>query len=376
MKRLTLWLMTGLTGWLALKSLRAERDAAVAAAGGAQRLKRPPGHSATRAELIHERGDRGRAADEPSDIPARGWNDILIRTYRSISEDRVTALAAGVTYYILLALFPGITALVSIYGMIANPADIEDHLNSLSGTIPSDAISIISGQLHYLASQDQKTLGLAFFGGLLVSLWSANAAIKALFDALNVVYGEKEKRNFFILNVLSLAFTAGMVLFMVVALIGIVVVPAILDLLYLGAASESIVNILRWPTLLAIVVLGLAVLYRYGPCRADARWRWISWGSVAAAILWLIVSMLFSWYASNFGNYNKTYGSLGAVIAFMVWTWLSTIIVLMGGELNAEIEHQTARDSTTGPPKPLGARGAKMADTVGAAQDYGRSSGS
>ena len=370
MKRLTLWLMTGLTGWLALKSLRAERDAAVAAAGGgAQRLKRPPGHSATRAELARERGDRGRAADEPSDIPARGWKDILIRTYRSISEDRVTALAAGVTYYILLALFPGITALVSIYGMIADPADIEDHLNSLSGTIPSDAISIISGQLHYLASQDQKTLGLAFFGGLLVSLWSANAAIKALFDALNVVYGEKEKRNFFILNMLSLAFTAGMVLFMVVALIGIVVVPAVLDLLYLGSASALIINLLRWPAMLAIVVLGVAVLYRYGPCRADARWRWLSWGSVAAAILWLIVSMLFSWYASNFGNYNKTYGSLGAVIAFMVWTWLSTIIVLMGGELNAEIEHQTAKDSTTGPPKPLGARGAKMADTVGAAQD-------
>jgi membrane protein len=370
MRRLTLWLMTGLTGWLALKSLRAEGDAAVAAAGASSgHAKRPPGHSATRAELVHEHRDRGRAADEPSEIPPRGWKDILIRTYRSISEDRVTALAAGVTYYILLALFPGITALVSIYGMIADPADIEEQLASLSGAIPNDAISIISGQLHFLASQDQKALGLAFFGGLLVSLWSANAAIKALFDALNVVYGEKEKRNFFILNALSLCFTAGMVLFLVLAMIGIVVVPAVLDLLYLGSASELIINLLRWPAMLAIVVLGLAVLYRYGPCRADARWRWISWGSIAAAILWLIVSMLFSWYASNFGNYNKTYGSLGAVIAFMVWTWLSAIIVLMGGELNAEIEHQTARDSTTGRPRPLGARGAKMADTVGAAQD-------
>jgi membrane protein len=368
-KRLAFWL-AGLTGWLAIKSLRAEGDAAVeAASGNERRAKLAREHSATRGDLARERGDHGRAADAPSEIPPLGWKDILVRTYRSISEDRVTALAAGVTYYILLALFPGITALVSIYGMIADPGDIGEHLAGLSGTIPSDAISIISGQLHYLASQDQKALGLAFFGGLLVSLWSANAAIKALFDALNVVYGEKEKRNLFILNALSLCFTAGMVLFMVLAMIGIVVVPAILDLLYLGAASELIINVLRWPAMLAVVVLGLSVVYRYGPCRADARWRWISWGSVAAAILWLVVSMLFSWYAGNFGNYNKTYGSLGAVIAFMVWTWLSATIVLMGGELNAEIEHQIAKDSTTGPPKPLGARGARMADTIDAAQD-------
>src|SRR6185369_8669997 len=233
MGRIALLVVTLLLGWLALTA-RPVGQGSPARSG----YRDNPADAGT--------NNRGRTADGPAEIPPLGWKDILIRTYRSVSEDRVTALAAGVTYYILLALFPGITALVSIYGMIANPADIEDHLNNLSGTIPSDAISIISGQLHYLASQDQKTLGLAFFGGLLVSLWSANAAIKALFDALNVVYGEKEKRNFFILNVLSLAFTAGMVLFMVVALIGIVVVPAILDLLYLGAASELIVNILRW----------------------------------------------------------------------------------------------------------------------------------
>jgi membrane protein len=370
MNRLAGWLVAGVTGWLALRTLRSEGDLAVAeAAAKPKQDKRPPGHSATRGELARERGDHGRAADHPAEIPPRGWKDILIRTYRSISEDRVTALAAGVTYYVLLALFPGIAALVSVYGMIANPADIGEMLASLAGTIPRDVIEIIRGQLKFLASQDEKALGLAFFGGLLASLWSANAAIKALFDALNVVYGEKEKRNVFRLTVLSLSFTAGMILFMVLALIGVVVIPAVLDLLHLGAMGEFLINILRWPAMLAVVVLGLAVMYRYGPCRADARWRWLSWGSVAAAILWLVVSMLFSWYASNFGNYNKTYGSLGAVIAFMMWTWLSTIIVLMGGELNAEIEHQTAKDSTTGPPKPLGARGAKMADTVGAAQD-------
>ena len=368
MKRLTLWLMTGLTGWLALRSLRTDQAGLAAAGRHPRRSKLVAEHSAPRAEVAQERRDHGRAADSPSEIPPLGWKDILIRTYRSIAEDRVTALAAGVTYYILLALFPGITALVSIYGMIADPSDIGEHLATLAGTLPREAIDIIGGQLHYLATQDQQALGLAFFGGLLVSLWSANAAVKALFDALNVVYGEKEKRSIVTLNALSLLFTVGMVLFLVLAMIGIVVVPAILDLLYLGSLSELIINVLRWPALVAIVVLGLALLYRYGPSRHDARWRWLSWGSVAAALLWLVVSMLFSWYAGNFGNYNKTYGSLGAVIAFMVWTWLSATIVLMGGELNAEIEHQTAKDSTVGPPKPLGVRGARMADTIGAAE--------
>ena len=368
MKRIALWLMTAATGWLALRSLRADGEAALAAAG-AKRTKLKKEHSATGGELARERGDHGRTADHPAEIPPRGWKDILIRTYRSISEDRVLALAAGVTYYVLLALFPGIAALVSIYGLVANPGDIGEMLASLAGAIPRDVIEIIRGQLTFLAAQDEKALGLAFFGGLLASLWSSNAAIKALFDALNVVYGEKEKRNFFRLTVLSLTFTAGLILFMVLALIGIVVIPAVLDFLHLGAMGELLINILRWPAMLAVVVLGLAVIYRYGPCRADARWRWITWGSIAAALLWFIVSMLFSWYASNFGNYNKTYGSLGAVIAFMMWSWLSTTIVLMGGELNAEIEHQTAKDSTTGGPRPLGARGARMADTVGAAQD-------
>jgi membrane protein len=368
MKRIALWLMTAATGWLALRSLRAEGEAALVAAE-AKRADLKREHSATRGELAREHGSRGRAADRPTEIPPRGWKDILIRTYRSISEDRVLALAAGVTYYVLLALFPGIAALVSIYGLVANPADIGEMLANLAGTIPRDVIEIIRGQLQFLASQDEKALGFAFFGGLLASLWSSNAAIKALIDALNVVYGEKEKRNVFKLTILSLTFTAAMILFMVLALIGIIVIPALLDFLHLGAMGERLINVLRWPAMLAIVMLGLAVIYRYGPCRADARWRWITWGSIAAALLWFIVSMLFSWYASNFGNYNKTYGSLGAVIAFMMWSWLSTTIVLMGGELNAEIEHQTAKDSTTGPPKPLGARGARMADTVGAAQD-------
>jgi membrane protein len=369
MRRLTLWLTTGLTGWLALKSLRAEQERLSAAPHPDPRPRqRAPEYSAPLREVAHEHRKRGRAAERPGEIPPLGWKDILIRTYRSISEDRVTQLAAGVTYYVLLALFPGVTALVSIYGLIADPNDIGRQVAAMAGTIPQAAIDLIRAQLHSLTSQDQKALSLAFFAGLVMSLWSANAAMSALFSALNVVYGETEKRNVVKLTALSLAFTAGLVLFMVLAMIAIVVIPAILDLMHLGRASELILNITRWPAMLAVVVLALAVAYRYGPSRADPRWRWISWGSVVAALLWLVVSMLFSWYASNFGNYDKTYGSLGAVIAFMVWTWLSAVIVLMGGEINAEIEHQTMRDSTTGQPKPLGARGARMADTVGAPQ--------
>ena len=193
--------------------------------------------------------------------------------------------------------------------------------------------------------------------------------MKSLFDALNLVYNEPEKRSFVWLNVLSLSFTVLTIVFALVAIGAMVVVPVVLNFLGLGGATELIFKIARWPALLIVVTLALAFLYRYGPSREKPQWRWITWGSAVAAVSWLVVSLLFSWYAENFGNYNKTYGSLGAIIAFMFWIWLSIIVVLIGAELNAETEHQTARDTTTGRPKPLGSRGAKMADTVGPRQD-------
>ena len=192
--------------------------------------------------------------------------------------------------------------------------------------------------------------------------------MKAIFDALNVAYGEQEKRGFIALNLRSLAFTLGALLFILLALFGVVAVPVILNFIGLGKAAEWIVSLARWPILLVATIVGLAVLYRYGPSRNEAKWRWITPGSILAAVVWIVGSMLFSWYVSNFGNYNETYGSLGAAIGFMTWIWLSTTVVLVGAELNAEIEHQTAVDSTTEPPKPLGERGARMADTVGEAQ--------
>ncbi|TWA92607.1 YihY family inner membrane protein [Bradyrhizobium stylosanthis] len=218
-------------------------------------------------------------------------------------------------------------------------------------------------QLTRVATKGNRTLGFAFATGLVISLWSANAAIKSLFDTLNIVYGEQEKRGFFKLNAISLGFTVGGIFFVLAALGGVVVVPVVLQYVGLSKAADLLIRIGRWPALL--IALALSCIYRFGPSREAPRWTWITRGSAAAALLWLAASGLFSFYAANFGTFNQTYGSLGAVIGFMTWLWISAIVVLLGAELNAEMEHQTARDTTTGRPEPLGVRGAKMADTVG-----------
>ncbi len=310
--------------------------------------------------------DRGRAADHPGEIPSPGWWDIATRVYLEFNKDRVLSVAAGVTFYTLLSLFPAIAALVTCYGLVADVNTINVHLATLHGVLPESAIDIIGEQVKRIATKGSGTLGFTFFTSLTLSLWSANAAMKAMFDALNVVYEEEEKRNFFWLNVRSLTFTAGALLFIILALMAIVVLPVVFNFLGLGDGAR-LIAMARWPALLVVLLGGLAVLYRYGPSRERARWRWVGAGSVVAGLLWLAASILFSWYVANFGNYNETYGSLGAVIGFMTWIWISATIVLLGGEINAEIEHQTARDSTTSPQKPLGQRGARMADTVGAA---------
>jgi membrane protein len=325
---------------------------------------------AERGEPSGARGDqgRGRAARTPSEIPSRGWKDILWRIYHEIGDDRVMAIAAGVTYYALLALFPALAALVGLYGLFVDPATIGEHVDRLAGILPEGGLQVVRDELGRVAAQSSNTLGFAFIAGLGVALWSANAGMKAIFDALNVVYDETEKRGLLELNALSLAFTAGALLFVLTALGAMVVIPVLLDYLGLSGMADVLIRVLRWPALLLVLMLLLSVLYRYGPSREEARWRWVTWGSAFAAVAWLVASMLFSWYATNFGNYNATYGSLGAVIGFMVWIWISAIVILVGAEINAETEHQTAEDTTTGEPKPMGARGAQMADTVGAAQ--------
>jgi membrane protein len=308
---------------------------------------------------------RGRAADTSSQIPPAGWKDIFWRIYQNIPEHRILAIAAGVTFYALLAIFPGIAALVALYGLFADPSTISRHLADLSSVLPSGAIDVIGDQLKRLTEQGNARLGFAFLLGLAISVWSANAGVKALFDALNIVYGEREKRSFLKLNAISLAFTCGALLFILLALAALVVLPLITDLLGLVEGAQQLIALGKWPALLLATGVMIAIIYRYGPSRETAQWRWLTWGSAFAAIGWLAVSVIFSWYAAHFGSYNKTYGSVGAVIGLMTWMWLSSIVILLGAELDAEMEHQTARDTTTGPAAPLGPRGAQAADTVG-----------
>ena len=317
---------------------------------------------------VAEEGDRGRGAATPSEIPARGWKDIMLRVYANVSRHRIMALAAAMTYYSLLSIFPAIGALVAVYGLFSDPSTIARHLDQLNGFLPGGAIDIAREQLARVTSKGAPTLGFTFLIGFGISLWSANAAMKSLFDTLNIAYGEEEKRAFFKLNAISLCFTIGAVVFVLAALSSIVVIPVILDYAGLSDAADLLVRIGRWPAMYLVIAAALAVIYRYGPSREAPQWRWITWGSAIAALLWLGISGLFSWYAANFGKFNETYGSLGAVIGFMTWLWISAIVILLGAEIDAEMEHQTAQDTTTGPPKPLGMRGARMADTVGAAQ--------
>ena len=316
-------------------------------------------------ELI-QRG-RGRRSANPLQIPWAGWKDILWRTYERTNEDRLLAIAAGVVFFGLLAVFPAITALVSSYGLFADPATISDNLRTLAYMLPDGSYQIVQDQIARVIGNGQARLGFTFLFGLALALWSANAGVKAVIDALNVVYGEREKRSFIKLNLLSLTFTTCALAGLMLMVGGVVALPLMLGRIGLEYDSQVFVSLLRWPLLLALLILALGVLYRFGPSRPGARWQWLGVGTVVAALLWIAGSSLLSWYLSNFGNYSATYGSLGAAIGLMTWMWMSSIIVLVGAELNSEIEHQTAIDTTVGPGLPMGSRGAAMADTLGKA---------
>jgi membrane protein len=271
---------------------------------------------------------------------AGGWWQILKRTVSEVSSDRVLAVAGGVTFYGLLSLFPAITVLVSLYGLVADPQSISQHLQLLGSFLPEGAMSIIGEQAMRIATSDQAQLSIAALVGVLVALWSANAAMKAIMDALNIAYGAEEKRGFIKLNLVSLLFTFSAILGLIVLFAVVAAVPVILQMFWLGGTVDLLIWAGRWPVIFVLIILALAVLYRFGPSRADVRWRWITPGSFIAALGLVIFSMVFSWYAANFGKFNETYGSLGAVIGFMTWMWLSATIVLVGAEFNSEIDRQ------------------------------------
>ena len=307
----------------------------------------------------------GRLAESPSEIPAKGWKDVLWRVYSEVLVDRVTLIAAGATYYIVLSIFPGMGVLVSIYGLVSDPADIALQMSFLRDILPPGSFDLLQPQLEALASKGQSQLSFAFATSLLVALWSATAGVKALFDAMNVAYGETEKRSFLRLNLQAFAFTLGAVAVAILLIAFIGLVPVLLQLLYLDHTSETVAKLVRWPLVLLVTAGATVVLYRYGPSREDAKLRWLTWGAAFSTIAWAATTALFSIYLLNFASYDATYGTLGALVAFMVWIWLSITILIVGAELNAELEHQTRCDSTTGPALPLGERGAVMADTIG-----------
>ncbi|WP_236020636.1 YihY/virulence factor BrkB family protein [Devosia sediminis] len=314
----------------------------------------------------HESG-HGRHADSPQNIPPTGWKDVLWRTYREINDDRVTLIAAAVTYYLLLALFPTLTAFVSIYGLFVSPATVGEHIRLLAAVVPEGGMAIIDEQITRLASTGNTTLGMALLISLAIALWSASAGIKTMFEAMNVAYDETEKRNFFVLNGTALLFTlAGIVAGMVMATTA-VVVPAVLGFVGLRSGIEGMLRVGSYVLLALVLMLSLAALYRFGPSRQQAKWRWVSPGALLASAIIVVVSLLFSWYAANFGNYDATYGSLGGLIALLTWMWISVTAVIIGAELNSESERQTRRDSTVGADAPLGYRDAVVADTVGEA---------
>ncbi len=295
--------------------------------------------------------------------------DVFWRVYGGVTQDRITLIAAGVTYYLLLALFPALSALVSIYGFVSDPAAIVDRIAFLSTIMPADGLNIFLEQMRALTSERNATLSVALIGGLALALWSANNGMKALFEAMNVAYAEEEKRSILRLNLISLLFTLGALLLAIVILFAMGVVPAVLRYLWLDRWTEIIIRLARWPVMMLFVAGGIMMLYRFGPSREPAKLKWLTWGAAFSTVAWLAASIAVSFYLGNIADYNATYGTLGALIGFMVWTWISVIIVIVGAEINAELEHQTARDSTTGRPKPMGARGAYMADTVGEVSD-------
>jgi membrane protein len=265
------------------------------------------------------------------------WKDVLYRTYTGMNDDRLLAVAGGVVFFGLLALFPAITAVVSSYALFADPATISEHLAKLQDMMPQSAYGIVNEQVTRIVSRTGG-VGIALFIGLALAIWSANAGIKAVIDALNVIYGVKERRSFIRLNLISLTFTIGTIIGLLLAIGAIVVLPIMFAYLPLGTSGGAVMAWLRWPALLVLLVLGLEVLYRFGPDRDHPRWQWISVGTVFAAVAWLIGSAALSWYLSNFADYNATYGSLGAAIGLMMWLWMTAIVVLLGAELNTEIE--------------------------------------
>jgi len=285
------------------------------------------------------------APGRPQRIPVRVWKDIIRRAWKDFQDKHLSLVAGGVTYYLILALFPGLAALVSLYGLIADPAQIEAQLNSLGGFLPDSATQLIGAELHQLASASGGALGIGVVAGILVALWSASRGMSGMITALDIAYGQPEHRGFFRFNMIALLLTLGLIMGGLILVALVAGLPALLAAMGARSGIATAALIVEWPVLIVFAMAMLAILYRYAPDHDAPKWQWISPGAVTATVLWIIASILFSVYVSHFGSYNKTYGSLGAIIVLLTWLWISVSIVLLGAEINAESERQTRRDT-------------------------------
>ncbi len=313
--------------------------------------------------------ERGRDAERPRDIPPRGWKDILTRSWKELSENNIFLVSGGVTYAILLALFPGLAVLVSVYGLAMDPAQIEQQVAAMSGVLPQQTTQMLSDELHQLIAASNGSLGLTAVLGLLIALWSASRGMSGLMTALDIAYEQPERRGFVKFNLTALLLTLAVTIGGLIVIALVAVLPAVVQVLGLSGVVKWVFLLLEWPLLVLFVMVGLAVLYRYAPDRDEPQWRWVSPGAFAATVLWVCGSIAFTVYVANFASYNKTYGSLGGVVVLLTWLYLTSFAVIFGAVVNAQSERQTTRDSTVGPAEPMGQRRARAADTVGESAD-------
>lgn len=314
---------------------------------------------------------KGANASAPSHISGKGWKEILLRVKAEIAADHISVVAAGVAFYALLSIFPAIAALISIAGLVFDPAQIAEQLDTVVTMLPESAAGILQEQVTKVAGDETGTGIVAFFG-IAIALYGAMKGVMTLMEGLNIAYDEEETRGTVKLYLTALVITLCMILGLIAGLALVIVLPSLVALGHLPPALETAVNLLKWPLMAVLAMLGLAAIYRFAPSRADPKWRWVSVGAVVATLLWILGTLAFSIYVTNFGSYTETYGALGGVIILLTWMWLSAFVILGGAELNAEIEQQTAHDTTTGAPLPMGHRDAVKADTPPGGSPGGR----
>ncbi|ETW14468.1 ribonuclease BN [Roseivivax marinus] len=306
----------------------------------------------------------GADAERPRHLSMRAWWQILRRVANDVAQDNISVVAAGVAFYTLLSIFPAFTAFVSLAGYAFDPSDLTMQLEQLVDILPAEAADIIQDQVLEVTGGDQTATGFAAILALALALYGAIRGVKTLMAGMNIAYGEREKRNIIVLNLTAVALMVILILGVAFALNAVVIIPAIMSFVGLPTSLDILLRILKWAILFGMTVFGLSLLYRFAPSRRRPKWRWVSPGAFVAALLWIIGTIGFSIYVQNFGSYNETYGTLGGVIILLTWLWLSAFIVLLGAEFNAEMEHQTSRDTTIGRERPIGKRGAVKADTV------------